>query len=158
MALKYDINSKQCLNRKKWQSQHKGEKKTCPECKKTTLVYDPNDLEEGFQVNENTYKGVKKLSTAKTCLSCKSLQRKLQRKAITDEEKKIKETTPGEAWKIGVSNKIKNSWMCRKCDTINSGKKNACRSCGSSTHKWKGVKINHEPKKINTLVKGWKGM
>lgn len=150
----YNKNSVQCKNRKHWQDEHKGEKRTCRDCGKTAFVYDESELDQGFGINPNTYKGVKKLSPALVCLSCKAVARKAKKVGA----KAAEEIITGKRKGIfpNSEKQIEKSWMCRKCDVINSGKRRVCRVCGKATYRWNGIKSNHEKQRIDKPLRAWK--
>lgn len=141
---KWNPESIATQSRIKWMKDHPDKQEhTCKHCKKTTLVYDPEYPEDGFPVNNNIYKGVSKGSLANDCYSCRQLKRLGQKCVISKRIEKVnnEKLSDKEIEEID-KNKVKASWICQRCDLINSGKRKVCRSCNSVKYRSSGVTQN----------------
>jgi len=115
---------------------------TCKVCGSRLKVLDEKNVNIGFDVTANIYKGVSRLSVSHTCKDC-------VRKAERAKKKLKKGSYKRDLYKIlsTAEEKIEKAWMCTKCDKINSGKNKVCNRCNSNRFRWNGNKSELTPKK-----------
>ncbi len=115
---------------------------TCKVCGSKLKVLDEKNVNIGFDVTQNKYNGVSRLSVSHTCKACTRKVERAKKKLKKGSYKRDLHKTLSTA-----EEKVSKSWMCTKCDKINSGKNKVCNRCGSNKFRWNGIKPEYTPEK-----------
>ena len=131
------LNSGNTQRRIKFQLENPGKKATCA-CGKIALIFDPENIGEGFPIG---YSSTKRLYLTATCLSCQNATQKMHAAIKRGDCIAPKPATVMAGIKRGWGELTNNSKICLRCDKIQSGKNKVCNVCGKSSAFSSGNKL-----------------